>query len=323
MPPEHVVHIQVDQHAARLDQFLAEAIPGLSRSQIQKLIRQGCVCLSTSPAYQTKQITRPSASVQPGEVITVHLFAPQPTAPQPEAIPLDIVFEDDDLIVINKPAGLVVHPAHGHSAGTLVNALLAHYPDLAAMTESDADSADRPGIVHRLDRDTSGLLIVARTPAALQHLHRQFKTRTVEKVYLALVFGRPDAPEGVIDVPLGRDPRQRQKFAARPGGKPARTHYRVRAELGAYSLLEIGLETGRTHQIRVHLAWLKCPVVGDTVYGRQKNSLGLKRQFLHAWRLRFEHPRTGEMLALEAPLASDLQTVLAGLQGEQGGRGTR
>jgi 23S rRNA pseudouridine1911/1915/1917 synthase len=314
MTPEQTIQIQVDRPAARLDQFLAETIPDLSRSQIQKLIRQGCVCLLTSPPDKAKPITRPSTSIQPGETITVQLPPPQPKVLQPEAIPLDIVFEDDDLVVINKPAGMVVHPAHGHTAGTLVNALLARYPDLAAMIEADTNAVDRPGIVHRLDRDTSGLMIVARTPEALRHLRRQFKTRTVEKVYLALVFGRPEALEGVIDMPLGRDPRHRQKFAPRPDGKPARTHYRLRTDFGQYSLLEIGLETGRTHQIRVHLAWLKCPVVGDTVYGRKKNPLGLKRQFLHAWRLRFEHPRSGEPLELEAPLASDLQAVLDGLR---------
>jgi 23S rRNA pseudouridine1911/1915/1917 synthase len=314
MTPEQTIQIQVDRPAARLDQFLAEAIPDLSRSQIQKLIRQGCVLLLTSPANKAKPITRPSTSIQPGETITVHLPIPQPKALQPETIPLDIIFEDVDLVVLNKPAGMVVHPAHGHTAGTLVNALLAQYPDLAAMIEADTDAVDRPGIVHRLDRDTSGLMIVARTPEALRHLRRQFKARTVEKVYLALVFGRPEAPEGVIDVPLGRAPRHRQKFAPRPDGKPARTHYRLRADFGQYSLLEIGLETGRTHQIRVHLAWLKCPVVGDSVYGRKKNLLGLKRQFLHAWRLQFEHPRSGKPLELEAPLASDLQAVLDGLR---------
>jgi 23S rRNA pseudouridine1911/1915/1917 synthase len=220
-------------------------------------------------------------------------------------MPLEVVFEDDDLLVINKPAGMVVHPAQGHDHGTLVNALLARYPDLAALT-----LADRPGIVHRLDRDTSGLIIVARNPLALRRLQQQFKARTVEKIYLALVFGRPEAAEGIIDMPLGRDPRFRQKMAPRADGKPARTHYRVIEDFGQYSLLEVGLETGRTHQIRVHLAWLKCPVVGDTVYGRKKNALGLKRQFLHAWRLRFEHPRTGDLLQLTAPLAPDLQAVL-------------
>ena len=310
MPPEQIVRLQVDRPAPRLDQFLAGALPHLSRSQLQKLIRQGDVLLADPP----QPITRPSTPVQTGQVFMVRLSLAQPTAPQPEAIPLDIIFEDNDLVVINKPAGLVVHPAHGHAAGTLVNALLARYPDLSTLADEDENSADRPGLVHRLDRDTSGLMMVARTPSALQHLRQQFKTHAVEKNYLALVFGRPTAPEGVIDVPLGRDPQHRQKFAARPDGKPARTHYRLTEDFGTYSLLEIGLETGRTHQIRVHLAWLKCPVVGDTVYGRRKNPFNLTRQFLHAWRLRFTHPRTGQVIYLEAPLAEDLQSVLQNLR---------
>lgn len=303
MSQEQIIQIQVDQPAARLDQLLAKAVPQLSRSQLQKLIRQGRVLLA-------EQTVRPSTIVQPGDIITLRLPSSEPATLQPETVPLDVVFEDEALVVINKPAGMVVHPAQGHTSGTLVNALLARYPDLAAMTLTDSDSTDRPGIVHRLDRDTSGLMIVARTPAALRHLQQQFKTRTVEKIYLALVFGRPAVAEGIIDVPLGRDPRFRQKIAPRADGKPARTHYRLLEDFGQYSLLEIGLETGRTHQIRVHLAWLKCPVVGDTVYGRKKNALGLKRQFLHAWRLRFQHPRSGEMIQLEAPLDPDLQVVL-------------
>lgn len=304
---DQTVQIHIDQPASRLDQLLVNKFPNLSRSNIQKLIHQGHVLLAGQPV-------KPSTRVQPGDVITMTLpasaSASSAVALQPETIPLDVVFEDEALIVLNKPAGMVVHPAHGHTAGTLVNALLARYPDLLAMTQVDAAAAARPGIVHRLDRDTSGLIIVARTPSALRHLRRQFKARTVEKTYLALVFGRPKAPEGIIDVPLGRDPHHRQKFAPRPDGKPARTRYRLLKDFGEYSLLEIGLETGRTHQIRVHLAWLKCPVVGDAVYGRKKNALGLKRQFLHAWRLRFDHPRTGEAVELEAPLADDLQAVL-------------
>ncbi|HEX9926729.1 MAG TPA: RluA family pseudouridine synthase [Anaerolineae bacterium] len=309
MPEEQLIRIQADQPAPRLDQLLAQSLPNLSRSQLQKLIRQGNVLLSGQPA-------QPGSKVQLGEIITLSLPAVESSPLQPETVPLDIIFEDDDLIVVNKPAGMVVHPAHGHRHGTLVNALLARYPDLAALTEADADSAERPGIVHRLDRDTSGLMVVARTPEALDHVRRQFKARTVEKIYLALVFGQPSAPEGIIDVPLGRDPRHRQKFAPRPDGKPARTHYRLLEDFGHTSLLEIGLETGRTHQIRVHLLWLKCPVVGDTVYGRKKNSLGLKRQFLHAWQLRFEHPGSGERLELESPMGNDLEAVLAQLRRE-------
>ncbi len=300
------MEIVADQSSLRLDQFLAAKIPQLSRSHLQKLIRQGDVLLNG-------RTVRPSTMVQLGEVINLRLPVSEPATPQPETIPLEIVYEDQDLVVINKPAGMVVHPAQGHSQGTLVNALLARYPDLAAMIESDAAVGDRPGIVHRLDRDTSGLMVIARTPAALRHLQQQFKSRAVEKIYLALVFGRPEAPEGIIDVPLGRDPHHRQKFAPRPDGKSARTHYRLLADFGLYSLLQIGLETGRTHQIRVHLAWLKCPVVGDTVYGRKKKPFNLDRQFLHASRLRFQHPRNGQIIQLEAPLDPQLQAVLAQL----------
>ncbi len=302
---QHPLQLQVDQFSPRLDQYLAQALPNLSRSQVKKLIQQGQVLVGRQPA-------KPGAAVQPGDVVTVYLPAPEPKTPQPEDVSaLTIVFEDDELIVVNKPAGIVVHPARGHISGTLVNALLARYPDLSTMTQFDeADALTRPGIVHRLDRDTSGLIVVARTPMALRHLRQQFKTRQVEKVYLALVHGRPEAPAGLIDVPLGRDPRHRQKFAPRADGKPARTYFKVIEPFAEYSLLEIGLETGRTHQIRVHLAWLKCPVVGDTVYGRKKNTLGLARHFLHAWRLSFQHPISQKMLHLEAPLAQDLQSAL-------------
>lgn len=305
------MEIVVDQSTPRLDQFLAAKVPQLSRSHLQRLIRQGDVLLNG-------RIVRPNTMVQLGEVISLQLPAPEPAAPQPEVIPLEIEYEDQDLVVLNKPAGMVVHPAQGHSQGTLVNALLARYPDLAAMTGPDAAAGDRPGVVHRLDRDTSGLMVIARTPEALRHLQQQFKSRTVEKIYLALVFGRPEAPEGIIDVPLGRDPHHRQKFAPRPDGKSARTHYRLLADFGLYSLLQIALETGRTHQIRVHLAWLKCPVVGDKVYGRKKNPFNLDRQFLHAWRLRFQHPRSGQIVQLEAPLDPQLQVVLDQLGYHQG-----
>jgi 23S rRNA pseudouridine1911/1915/1917 synthase len=303
MSAEQIIHLEVDQAGLRLDQYLAQQFPDLSRTQLKRLIQQGKVLVFNQPA-------KPSAPVQLGEQVTVYLPEPGPETLQPEAVPLQIVFEDNDLIVINKPAGMVVHPGQGHQSGTLVNALLARYPELSQMADADDNAVGRPGIVHRLDQDTSGLIIVARTPQALEALRRQFKSRTVEKLYLALVFGQPEAPEGIIDVPLGRDPRYRQKMAPLAEGKPARTHYKVLETYDRYSLLEVGLETGRTHQIRVHLAWLKCPVVGDTIYGRKKNPLGLARQFLHAWQLRFRHPRTGEELHLEAPLAADLQLVL-------------
>ena len=304
MPESSKVQIQIDQSGIRLDQYLAHTIPHLTRSQIKKLIQQNNVLVDGHPA-------KPGLIVQAGEIISLNLPAPPADAVILQPMALKIVYEDEALIVVNKDAGVVVHPAHGHDQDTLVNGLLAAFPDLSAMSGVEPGAGLRPGIVHRLDQDTSGLIVVARTPQALRHLRQQFKARSVEKTYLALVHGHPVAPEGIIDAPLGRHPRHRQKFAVRPAGKPARTHYRLETSFTDYSLLEIGLETGRTHQIRVHLAWLRCPVVGDRVYGRKRNRLGLSRQFLHAGRLSFKHPRTGEPLDLEAPLPDDLAQVLS------------
>jgi 23S rRNA pseudouridine1911/1915/1917 synthase len=241
--------------------------------------------------------------------VTVHI---PPTSGEilAESIRLDVVFEDDDLLVVNKPAGMVVHPAYGHSQGTLVNALLARYPHL------DVGDSGRSGIVHRLDRDTSGLIVVAKTEPALEHLRRQFKTRSVQKTYLALAHKRPPAREGIIEAPIGRDPRQRQRMAVVADGRTARTGYEMLEEFDDYSLLAVSPETGRTHQIRVHLAWLGVPVAGDRVYGQQRGgrrvriNLGLERQFLHAWRLSFERPRGNGDLVLEVPLPADLQQVI-------------
>jgi 23S rRNA pseudouridine1911/1915/1917 synthase len=298
-----VVQLQATGAGERLDRYLAEALPELSRSRLQQLIRAGQVTLDGRPA-------RPSSPVADGMQIVVHIpSAAPPPAPVPQAMRLDVVYEDTDLLVIAKPAGLVVHPAAGHAVGTLVNALLAGYPDLTA------GDAGRPGIVHRLDRDTSGLLVIARTEAALEHLRDQFKRRLIQKTYLALVHGQPPAPEGRIDAPVGRDPRQRKRMAVLTGGRPARTGYRVLAVLGDFSLLAVTPETGRTHQIRVHLAWLGVPVVGDRVYGRRRQSPDSPRQFLHAWRLSLERPGGGGRLDLECPLPEDLRKVLTGIAG--------
>ncbi|MDM8531950.1 RluA family pseudouridine synthase [Anaerolineales bacterium HSG25] len=303
MSTKKLITLTIDTPVARLDQYLAESIPELSRSQLQKLIRRGDVQINGKRG-------KPSMSLQVGNQVTVHLKDNSNTALIPEDIPLNVIYEDPHLAVINKPVGMVVHPAPGHETGTLVHALLARYPDLAALNSL---APQRPGIVHRLDQDTSGLLVVARTKEALTNLQQQFQARTVKKTYLALVHGQPPMPEGLIDVPLGRDPRFRQRIAPQPNGKEARTHYRTRQNFTKHSLLEIDLETGRTHQIRVHLAWLKCPVVADTVYGRKKNRLGLNRQFLHAWRLEFKHPHTGELIDLTVPLDDNLQTVISQL----------
>lgn len=304
---ERVVHLQVDETGERLDRYLARTLPDLSRSQVQRLIRDGRVVLD-------EETPKPGTLVSPGMRVVVRIPPSPSDEVFPQSIPLDVVYEDDDLLVVNKPAGMVVHPSHGHSQGTLVNALLARYPNLAV-----GDSG-RPGIVHRLDRDTSGLIVVAKTEQALEHLCQQFKSRKVQKTYLALVHGQPSAPKGIIEAPVGRDPRQRQRMAVIADGRPARTRYEVWEELGDYSLLSVAPETGRTHQIRVHLAWLDVPVVGDSVYGhgrrarRAKGDMGLERQFLHAWRLSFERPDDKGSLSLEAPLPADLQQTIDSLR---------
>ncbi len=288
----------------RLDKFLAANLPQLSRSRIQQLTARGLVTVDGRPA-------KPSTKLSVGMEIAITIPPPTETTLSATDIPLDILFEDDDILVLNKPAGLVTHPAAGHSGDTLVNALLFHFPAIAAL------DAERPGIVHRLDRDTSGVMVVAKTVAAQTNLQAQFKARTVEKIYLALAHGVPAAPQGVIDVPIGRHPQYRQKFATRPDGKPARTHYTIAETFAEYSLLRITLETGRTHQIRVHLAWLGHPVAGDTVYGHKKNRLGLSRQFLHAHQLSFAHPRNGERLQFTALLPPELASVLEVLRSQR------
>ncbi len=290
----------------RLDRVAADQVPDLSRSQVQRLIAAGLITLNGRPA-------RPAQAVHPGDRLEVVIPPPEPTGLLPEDLPLDIVYEDAAVIVLNKPAGLVVHPAPGHPRGTLVNALLARYPDLSV------GGGLRPGIVHRLDRDTSGLLVVARNDAAHRHLVAQMKRRTVLKLYLVLVRGHL-ATEGVVEAPIGRHPRDRKRMAVVPAGRPARTHYRTLEELGPYTLVEARLETGRTHQIRVHMAHSGHPVLGDPVYGRQAGALGLKRQFLHAWRLGFCLPGSGEYREFQAPLPEDLAVVLNRLRrSPQGG----
>ncbi len=299
------LHLQVDQSGVRLDRYLVSALPGLSRSRIQRLIRDGQVTVAGQP-------TRPGTIVAHGMQVTV-CVPPTPTEHiAPQSMALEVVHDDPDLLVIAKPPGMVVHPAAGHRQGTLVNAILARFPSLSVGDEG------RPGIVHRLDRDTSGLLVVAKTQPALDRLREQFKNRQVKKTYLALVYGRPPAPEGVIEVPVGRDPHRRKRMAVLPGGRVARTVYRLLAELGEFSLLAVSPETGRTHQIRVHLAWLGVPVVGDRVYGRRREQVQAPRQFLHSWRLSFDHPITGERIDLESPLPDDLQSLLRPLAASAG-----
>jgi 23S rRNA pseudouridine1911/1915/1917 synthase len=287
----------------RLDVFVARNLPDLTRSRIRKLIDEGFVTVDGRlPA-------KAGLALAPGRRVQVTVPPPAPTALEPEAIPLRVVYEDADFLAVDKPAGLAVHPSPGHETHTLVNAVLAHCTDLSGI-----GGEQRPGIVHRLDKDTSGLILVAKNDAAHVSLARQLKERRVEKTYVALVDGRVRPAAGVIDAPLGRHPVQRKKQAVVARGREARTRYRTLREVDGRTLLELHPETGRTHQIRVHLASIGHPVTGDALYGRGPIP-GLQRQFLHAQRLVFQHPRTNGRLELAAPLAEDLQEALARFEG--------
>jgi 23S rRNA pseudouridine1911/1915/1917 synthase len=302
---------------ARLDKFLAGQLADASRAAVQKWIGEGRVTVDGAPAPSSLRLAA-------GQIVVARPPAPERTELSPEDIPLRVIYEDEHLVVIDKPAGMVVHPAAGVRAGTLVNALLYRYPELADMAavdeaedEDGAGQPARPGIVHRLDKDTSGVLVAARSAAARAALQAQFGARTVQKVYLALVHDIPTSPEGLIRAPIGRDRRQRKRMAVVRDGRPALSEYRVLETYGQYALLEVTIHTGRTHQIRVHMAFIGHPVVGDTVYGRRKKAqLACPRQFLHAWRIAFTHPVTDERLECVAPLPADLQAVLDRLAGD-------
>ncbi|MBM4042388.1 MAG: RluA family pseudouridine synthase [Planctomycetes bacterium] len=301
----------------RLDQYLAAALPDFSRTFIQRLIREGRVAVNAAP-------TEPSYRIRRGDRIEVTADLPEGPAIAPEDIPLDILFEDEHILVVNKPPDLVVHPAKGHQGGTLVNALAAH-----TQTLSSAYGELRAGIVHRLDRDTSGVILCAKTDAAHAALATQFESRTVEKHYLAVVEREPELDSDLIDLPLARSRRNPEAVAvARQGGKPARTIYRVQRRYRGFTLLDVELLTGRTHQIRVHLAHIGHPVVADSLYsGRsalyRSDLLGLKpaedepplieRQALHAHRIAIAHPATGARMQLTAPLPADITALLAAL----------
>jgi len=296
-----------DGPTGRVDRYVADAT-GMSRSYVQKLISDGRL---TSAG----EALRANAIVGPGTELTIDV--PEPVAvdlePAPE-IALRVVYEDDDLLVIDKPAGLVVHPAPGHSSGTLVNALLAHGD---GETWGGIAGVQRPGIVHRLDRDTSGLLMVARTDAAQASIMAQLKARRIKKTYQALVQGSVAAAVGRIEAPIGRDPKHRTKMAVVPDGRPSVTGYRVRERFAEWTLLELDLVTGRTHQIRVHLDAIGHPVAGDPVYGTgtsRRGPAGLGRLFLHAWRLELTSPSDGHLIRATAPLPPELETVLYGLR---------
>lgn len=293
---EREIELAVGSSAGRLDGTLAQQLPGHSRSALQRLIRRGRVRVNGAV------VRRASTPVSSGDRILIDLDQAPPGTPLAEQIPLEILFEDEHLLVVDKPPGMVVHPAPGHEAGTLVNALLAQYPALPGGQQG------RPGIVHRLDKDTSGLIVVAKTAEALAGLQRQFKDRQVTKRYLGLVDGAPPTPEGEVQASIGRDPRHRQRFAVLRSktARPAVTRYRTRDAFPRHSLLELRPVTGRTHQIRIHMKALKCPVVGDRVYGRRRPSLPVGRQMLHAWQLELALPGSGDSRRFEAPIPADL-----------------
>ncbi len=288
-----------EQAGERLDKVLAARADVASRSAAQRLVAEGHVAVNGNPC--TKRDV-----VREGDVIAYHVPPPREVKLVPEPMELVVRYEDGDVIVISKPAGVVVHPSHGHETGTIVNALLHACPDLSGI-----GGERRPGIVHRLDKDTSGLMLAAKNDKAHVALARELKQRKIKRTYVALVSGGMPHEEGVIDAPIGRSRTDRKKMAVVPEGRPARTHFRVLERAGTWSLLELTLETGRTHQIRVHLAHLGHPVAGDRQYGgRKQDGLGLSRQFLHAAKLQFAQPSTGELILVEDELPEDLRSAL-------------
>jgi 23S rRNA pseudouridine1911/1915/1917 synthase len=279
----------------RLDKYLTQVLPQFSRAYLQKLIEQGYVLVNG-------QMTKASQRLNEADRITVEV-PPLPGRPLAESISLAIIYEDEDILVIDKPAGLTVHPAPGHPSHTLVNAILAHCPGLSMSSEPM-----RPGIVHRLDKDTSGLIVIAKNDFAREYLAAQFKRRAVTKGYLVLVKGRLSPQQGIIEAPIGRDPHRRQRMAIVESGKEATTRYQVRKYLNTYTLVEVTPVTGRTHQIRIHLSAIGCPVVGDPIYGIK--SAYLNRQFIHAYRLGFRLPSTKQYREFTSPLPVDLEQAL-------------
>jgi len=294
----------------RLDRWLALQLPHLSRSRIQSLIEEGHVCLNDEQCTSKKQI------VVVGDRLSVDIPDAQPMTLQPEAIPLDILYEDAELIIVNKAAGMVVHPAPGHDSGTLVHALLAHCPDLAGI-----GGVERPGIVHRLDKDTTGAMMVAKTERAMHHLQAQIRTKEARRDYLAVVHGSPPVNEGTVDRPIGRHPTARKKMAIVPvekWGRTAITHWFIKERLGSYTLMQFQLETGRTHQIRVHCADMGHPIVGDPLYCSGRSiGVNLSGQALHAWKLRVRHPLTDEWIEAIAPLPDQMERLLTVLRRRQ------
>ena len=293
---DKVYSFVVDMPGIRLDKYVCQKCSELSRTYVQKLIGDGHITVND-------RVAKAGLKLNIGDSLTVTIPFTPPSPLLPEAIPLNIIYEDDDLLVIDKPAGLAIHPAPGHLSHTLVNAILSHLPTLP-----DTDDSLRPGIVHRLDKDTSGVMLVAKNRQAQANLIDQFKTHSVVKAYLVLVKGHLTPESGIIEAPIGRDPQNRKRMAVVTKGREAQTQYNVVKYVGDYTLLEVKPETGRTHQIRVHLSAIGYPVVGDKVYGVK--SPYLPRQFLHAHRLGFHLPSTGEYVEFESELPPDLAQAL-------------
>ena len=289
----------------RLDSVLAGMMPEYSRSFIQKLFENGSITVGGDPCSEKK---RKAAA---GDIVEITIPQPERLEVEAEDIPLDIVYEDDELLVVDKPAGMVVHPAPGNHSGTLVNALMYHCGDAL----SSINGVIRPGIVHRIDKDTSGLLMVAKTDRAHNALSAQLAEHSITRRYKAIVYSNIKEDEGTVDKPIGRDPGNRLRNAVvYTNSKNAVTHYRVLERFGGFTLVEAVLETGRTHQIRVHMAYIRHPLLGDTLYGPAKNRYGAKRQMLHAGVLGFVHPITGEYMEFNSPLPQDFEDVLAKLR---------
>ena len=306
---ERVLNFRFDkQTRERLDRYLVELLQEFSRSRIQGLIEDGFVEVNGRAAKKAGQ------TLESGYQVTVRIPPPMPTDLVAEQIPLDIVFENDDLIVVNKPAGMVVHPAAGHSSGTLVNAVLGYEPEIEGI-----GGEERPGVVHRLDKETSGLILLAKNERAHRWLQDQFRLRKVDKTYLALVDGKPPTPSGRVEAHVGRDPSHRKRMAIVPEsrGREAISEYKTVESFRNHTLLEFHPYTGRTHQIRLHCAFLGCPIVGDDVYGRKKSSVEIDRHFLHAYRLKIVLPVEKAPRIFEAPLPVELEQVLASLRAQQ------
>lgn len=314
-PESETLTFEVDEEdaGARLDAYLAARVEGVSRTVIKHAIDDGGALVGGRTA-------KPSYKLRAGDRVELELPEPPLTELTLEDLPLDIIHEDDDIVVVNKAAGMVVHPAAGVSAGTLANALAFHFQNL-----SERGGTLRPGIVHRLDRDTSGVMVVAKSARAHEHLSEQFRARTVFKSYVALVHGVVRDDAGRVDQPVARDPRARTRMAVVSGGRAALSLWRVRRRYERFTLLDVEIKTGRTHQIRVHLAWMKHPVVGDETYGGGRDGqiadarlraavAALGRQFLHAEQLAFRHPQTGEQMSFSAPVPAELSALLKSLE---------